>query len=100
MILASFSRRKKDQSPLGRTVQLLRILQRLGMNMRIGDRKSNRHSIGKWAFCLHVCFAADCKSLASAVSAQVGRWNIIRLRRFNIEVEVKENILPIGTAFH
>ena len=42
----------RDQSPLGRTVQLLRTLHKVGMIERIADRESNRHSIGKGAFCL------------------------------------------------
>jgi len=50
---------RKDQRPLGRTVQLRRRLHEIGSTARICDLKSNRYSIEKSAFCLHICESSD-----------------------------------------
>lgn len=52
MILAQRGKTETDQSPLGRTVQLRRMLHKDGRTQRMGDRQTKRYSSGKRTICL------------------------------------------------
>jgi aminomethyltransferase len=70
----------------------------LAVNIRIRDRGTNCHSIGKRAFCLYLWGAADCKSRALPGCGATMRMEYNPTSTFAVEVE--ESTLPIGTAFH
>jgi hypothetical protein len=51
------------------------MLRNFAMNVRIADRKANRHSIGKREFCLQICVSADCRSCALLPRMRAGAYN-------------------------
>src|SRR5580704_3581162 len=97
MILAPEERQKGDQSPLGRTVQLRRMLQRDGRMLRIVTTSRSAILAGTPHFVCLFQRRGDCQSSVKLLPRESAReYNPDSV----VFVAVEETILPIGTAFH